>query len=170
MTKILSTGAPWPGTTTGPLGEQSDHHVEGVGPLEREAVRAVRRGRGLLDEVAGQHHVAVRDAHHEVAAGVPAARVDELDHPVAEVHRRHAENRSVAVGTSASSWAWTGRSGRSAWKAPLPCMWSKCSWVLTTATTSPAAETTQVLTHRAHRLVGPEGVDDDQAALAVDDA
>ena len=44
-----------------------------------------RPGARLLDEVAGQQHVRVRNPDHEVAAGVAASRVHELDQPVAEI-------------------------------------------------------------------------------------
>ena len=37
-----------------------------------------------------------------------------------------------------TSWAWIGTAPYAARNAPLPKVWSKCSWVLTTATTSPA--------------------------------
>ena len=42
------------------------------------------------------------------------------------------------VRSAAVSWAWIGISPYSSRKAPLPKVWSKCSWVLTTPTTSPA--------------------------------
>ena len=49
----------------------------------------------LLDEVAGQQHVGVGDPHHEVAAGVAAAGVDQLDQPVAEVEGHRGGERVV---------------------------------------------------------------------------
>ena len=41
----------------------------------------------LLDQVAGQQHVRVGHPDHQVAAGVAASRVHELDQPVAEIQR-----------------------------------------------------------------------------------
>ena len=64
--------------------------------------RAVRRGRRLLDQVAGEQHVGVGDPDHQVAGGVAAAGVDQLDHPVAEVEhrapRRTCGRRSTTLG------------------------------------------------------------------------
>ena len=54
------------------------------------------------------------------------------------------------VRSAATSWACTGTAPYAARKAPLPKVWSKCSWVLTTATTSPAPSArTSSITSRA---------------------
>ena len=78
-----------PGTTTVADVRQAEHDVEGERPLHRVAVvaepgHAVPR-LGLLDQVAGQQHVGVGDPDDEVAGGVAAAGVHQLDQPVAEV-------------------------------------------------------------------------------------
>jgi hypothetical protein len=64
---------------------QAQHDVHAERPVEREAVGAVRGRRRLLDQVAGQQHIDVGDVHDQVSVGVATARVQQLDHPVAEV-------------------------------------------------------------------------------------
>ena len=52
--------------------------------------------------------------------------------------------------SAATSCACTGIEPYSARKTPLPKVWSKCSWVFTTATTSPAPSArTSLTTSRA---------------------
>ena len=95
--------------------EQVEHEVERQRPLHRVGVGAVA-GHAvavarLLDQVAREQHVRVVHARHHVAAGVPAARVHQLDRAVAEVDHAHRGERGVGwhdvgrvhVGTRGSS-------------------------------------------------------------------
>ena len=185
-TKSRSTGAPWPGTTTEPGGEQPEHDVEGERPVHREAVRAeaghALTKRRLLDQVTGEQHVRVGHPDHQVAAGVAASRVHELDHPVAEIERDGGGERRVGRHDLGRQHLVAVRVGEVVRvvvprldplarrdrvlgghlvrvhrdravlprKTPLPKVWSKCSWVFTTATTSPAPSArTSSITSRA---------------------
>ena len=100
-TNSRSTGAPWPGTTTVAGVSQPEHDVEAERPVHRPGVVAERRRGGLLDQVPGEHDVDVRYPHHEVAGGVAAPGVDELDRAVAEVEDPAEENvwsgRTISV-------------------------------------------------------------------------
>ncbi len=82
------TGAPCPGTTTVSGPDSSSTRSSDHGHSSGKQSVAVRRHPGLLDEVAGEQHVRVIEAYDEVAAGVAATRVHQLDRPVAEVDRR----------------------------------------------------------------------------------
>ena len=75
-------------------------------PLHRVAVGAEGRhvpGVGLLDQVAGEQHVGVGDAHDQVAARVAAAGVDQLDEAVAEVERDRRRERALGTTTSVAA-------------------------------------------------------------------
>ncbi len=65
-----------------------------IGKQSRRSPAALTHGR-LLDQVAGQQHVRVGHPDHQVAAGVAASRVHQLDHPVAEVERDGGGERRV---------------------------------------------------------------------------
>ena len=70
---------------------------------------------------------------------------------------------STVRSARAFSWAWIGTAPYASRNAPLPKVWSKCSWVLTTAVTSPAPSrrtSSTTLAGRARRAVG---VDHQQA-------
>ena len=53
--------------------------------------------------------------------------------------------------------------------SPLPNVWSKCSWVLTTADHLAGAEPAYVVDDRAGRRARRVGVDDQQPAVAADE-
>ena len=72
------------------------------------------------------------------------------------------------VRSAAVSCAWIGTAPYAARKAALPKVWSKCSWVLTTARTSPAPSRRTSSTTVACREVGGVGVDDQQPVGAAD--
>ena len=86
------TGAPWPGHHHGVGADRFSTRSRRGRPVHRPAVAAEAghavAGGGLLDEVAGEQHVGVLHPHDEVAAGVAAPGVHQLDQAVAEVERR----------------------------------------------------------------------------------
>src|SRR5262245_2479466 len=84
-------------------GQQPDDDVEREGPVEREAVAPVRRRRARLDQVAGVHDIDLRHPYDDVAVGVAAAGVRELDEAIAQVsgpHRRERLGRHDHLGVA----------------------------------------------------------------------
>src|SRR5262245_27006853 len=66
-------------------GQQSDDDVERRGPVEWEAVGPVRRRCARLDQVAGVHQVDLRYPYDDVAVGVAATGIGQLDEAIAQV-------------------------------------------------------------------------------------
>ena len=58
---------------TGRTDCQGEQRLDGARPIERVGVLE-RRGRALLDEIAGERHGGLRDRHDDVVVGVPAAQ------------------------------------------------------------------------------------------------
>ena len=75
----------------------------------------------------------------------------------------------AARASAAASWAITGSPSYASVKTTLPKVWSKCSWVFTTATTSPTPSRRTSSTSRAALDLGGAGVDDQQAPVTGDD-
>jgi hypothetical protein len=70
-------------------------------------------GRVVLDDVAGEHHLAVRHPDHRIAGRMRAAEVHDVDPAVAEIDRHASENVVVGqVSPGMLSWPWNRRGKR----------------------------------------------------------
>ncbi len=66
-------------------GHQPDEGVEGLCPFAQVTVGSEGRGSGRFDQIADEDHAALGQDHHQIAFGVPASEVDDLDAQAPEV-------------------------------------------------------------------------------------
>ena len=74
-----------PGHRDGRRLHQSDHRIQGAWPFFWDRIRAKGRRPRRLDQVAGKQQVGVGHNDDQVAIGVAAAEMSDLDPPITQV-------------------------------------------------------------------------------------